>query len=413
MNPTVGPIGATQIPVARTPLVTSPQPEVGPLFHPQQCLRLRSRFSNCERCAAACPAHVLRMTGDALELAGDCLRCGQCSAACPTGALRLEGFEPDLSRFATRSDSPHHLDCWKVPALEAPQGTTRVPCLGGIAAHHLVQWHVALGFRPLVLLDRGWCAKCPAGGGANHPAEAALHSARSVLTELGVPKPSLPRVERRPLPFAQMATGIPEPLGEQRLGRREFFGGLARGAARTVMQVATRHQTATAKAPALREKLTATGRTRLLEAAVTVAARHARALPVSLFPALTVSDRCRNHQVCSAACPTGALRRYETVDTKTAGVAFNAAACIGCGDCERACPEQALTLSPAGGSAAEDPPPLTAWRLRECYDCGHEFADSGSGNLCPPCRKTRDLTRASFTRLFGPGGRPAERERLE
>jgi hypothetical protein len=44
--------------------------------------------------------------------------------------------------------------------------------------------------------------------------------------------------------------------------------------------------------------------------------------------------------------------------------------------------------------------------LRECYDCGHEFADSGPGSVCPGCRKTRELTRISFSQLFGSARSP-------
>lgn len=202
-----------------------------------RCLRLRSRYNDCDRCAQACPAHVLHVSNERIELAEGCLRCGQCSAACPTEALQTEGFAVSPPPAAS-SRTPLYVDCWKVPAADSPHDAIRVPCLGGIALHHLVQWHAAAEGRQIALIDRGWCGQCSAGCGAHHPAQETLDAARALLAELGVAEQALPRMESLPLPRVQMPAEIPEPLAAQFLSRREFFAGITRNAARAIAPVA-------------------------------------------------------------------------------------------------------------------------------------------------------------------------------
>jgi len=372
-----------------------------------RCLRLRSRYNDCDQCAQACPAHVLHVSIERIELAEGCLRCGQCGAACPTEALQTEGFAVSPPPAAS-SRTPLYVDCWKVPAADSPHDAIRVPCLGGIALHHLVQWHAAAEGRQIALIDRGWCGQCSAGCGSHHPAQETLDAARALLAELGVAEQALPRMESLPLPRVQMPAEIPEPLAAQFLSRREFFAGITRNAARAIAPVAAGRPDDDAQSRRARgARIETTARSQLVAQAAALGARHGQPLPAELFPALRVADACCNHQVCAATCPTRALQAYRSEDGAAAGIAFDAAACIACGDCTRACPERALTLVPQGdGEVPRGATALTRWTLRECYDCGHEFADSGSSSVCPTCRKTRELARTSFSQLFGAARNP-------
>ncbi|MBI3935696.1 MAG: 4Fe-4S binding protein [Betaproteobacteria bacterium] len=378
------------------------RPQSAVAFDPVRCLRLRSRYSDCERCAEACPAKVLRVTGAAIELGADCLRCGRCSAVCPTGALQTAGFAVNPRRAAAGT-TPLYVDCWKVPASDSARDAVRVPCLGGIAVHQLLQWHAAAEGRVIALVDRGWCSRCRAGRGARHPAQEALDAARALLAELGVAECALPRFESLPPPRTQMPVEIPQPVAAQSLSRREFFAGITRRAARAIAPVTAGQPEEDARSRRARlARIETTARSRLLAEAAALGARRGRPLPAELFPALRVSDACRDHQVCAAACPTGALHVYRGADGAV-GTAFDARRCIACGDCTRACPEQALTLMPQGDG--EVPRGATALRrctLRECRDCGHEFVDSGSSEICASCRKTRSVARSSFLQLFPP-----------
>jgi len=402
-----GSCGAAQEAVAPPPTFQPIRPEYAVTFERSRCLRLRSRYNNCELCAQACPARVLRVTDTSVELGEGCLRCGQCSAACPTEALQTEGFAVSPPPAAS-SRTPLYVDCWKVPAADSQHDAIRVPCLGGIALHHLVQWHAAAEGRQIALIDRGWCGQCGAGCGAPHPAQETLDAARALLSELGVPEQALPRMESLPLPRVQMPAEIPEPLAAQSLSRREFFAGFTRNTARAIAPMAAVQPNEDAQSRRAHvAKIEISARSQLLAQAAVVGGRHGRPLPAELFPALRIADACCNHQVCAATCPTRALQAYESEDGAAAGIAFDAAACIACGDCTRACPERALTLVPQGdGEVPRGATALTRWTLRECFDCGHEFADSGSSSVCSTCRKTRELARASFSQLFGSARNP-------
>lgn len=367
-----------------------------------RCLRLRSRYSDCERCERACPSRVLHVRDGGFRLADECLGCGRCSAACPTDALQTEDFAVNPSH-SSASQTPLYVDCWKVPPSLSPRDATRVPCLGGIALHRLVQWHVVSEGRQIVLLDHGWCGQCSAGSGAKHPAQEALDAAHALLAGLGVSTNALPRLETLPLPQTRMPAEIPEPLAGRTLSRREFFSGMTRAGARAIAPVVVGNSGERGRSCGARlGKIETTARSQLLAQAAALAKRHGRPLPAALFSMLQVSDACCNHQVCAATCPTGALQAHANADSATAGIAFDAAACIACGDCTRACPERALTLVPQGnGEDPRGPAALTRWTQRECYDCGREFADSGSSNVCPVCRETRELMHTSFSQLFG------------
>ncbi|MBI4189830.1 MAG: hypothetical protein HY525_04760 [Betaproteobacteria bacterium] len=378
------------------------RPEYPVSLDRNHCLRLRSRYNDCDRCAQACPARALRVTDTAIELADGCMRCGQCGAVCPTEALQAEGFAVSPPRAAA-SKMPLYVDCWKVAASDSPANALRVPCLGGIALHLLVQWHAASGGRQTVLIDRGWCGRCSAGCGENHPAQETLDAARALLAKIGVPEHALPRIESLPLLQAQMPAEIPEPLAARSLSRREFFTGITRNAARAIAPTTAGQPDERAQSCRARiAKIETTARSQLLAQVAALSAQYGRPPPAELFPALRTSDACRNHRICAAACPTHALQAYQSEDGAAQGIAFDARVCIACGDCTRACPEQALALVPQDDSESpRGTAALTRWTVRECYDCGHEFADSGSGNSCPTCRKTRELARASFSQLFG------------
>ncbi|MDW8371577.1 MAG: 4Fe-4S dicluster domain-containing protein, partial [Geminicoccaceae bacterium] len=177
------------------PAVT-PDPATGVaglLASAERCLTVQRPGVPCRACAEVCPTDALAPAERSLAILLDrCLRCGRCAAACPTEALAVEGF-PEIAATATR------IECGRVPPeLRAP-GTAVVPCLGGVRAGalraHLARAEAAVA----TLVDRGWCADCPAGGTAE-PWAAVVDRLDRELEELG----SARRVEvaREPLPPA-------------------------------------------------------------------------------------------------------------------------------------------------------------------------------------------------------------------
>jgi len=355
------------------------------------CLPLRSRFGQCSACAQACPAGVLRVSVAAVELSEGCLNCGRCVAACPTDALRLEGYGCAATLGAEPHRHPLEVDCWKVPRARSGPDAIRVPCLGGLSTGRLLELWRTAGEAGLELLDRGWCGACSAGGGNRHPVQHALDTARLWLEAVGVERERLPRLALRPLRIREMPEKIPEPEAERPISRRQFLRTVtaqAGAAAKRAAPVPIGGPGAPAfPASARRESAE---RRRVLNALEAIAARRGAALPDELYPRVSNNGTCADHRVCTAICPTGALA-VRTVDSRAA-LEFDAAACIACGACERACPEHALALDAHGGQRERSI--VAIHRQQRCMACGTEYtAKNEDDGLCLSCHKTRKFLR--------------------
>jgi formate hydrogenlyase subunit 6/NADH:ubiquinone oxidoreductase subunit I len=204
----------------------------------------------------------------------------------------------------------------------------------------------------------------------------------------------LPARRAAPLPRSRMPRAIPAAEASPAMGRRGFFGHLARGAAMTANAASA---AGAPHPPPLRRRALATPeRERRLELLGLIAARAGVPLPASLFPALAADGACCNHNVCAAMCPTRALHAYRDADH--AGLAFDAAACIACGACVAGCPEKALTLDLRGAPAAAGDMRLTRHRVHECADCGAPAREAGGP--CDACRTASALARDAFSSIF-------------
>lgn len=323
----------------------------------------------------ACPTGVLTVTHHGPRLATGCVECGQCAAACPNEALALPGF----ALRAKRQSGAVAVDCWRVPRSESPVGAIRVPCLGGLTATDLLELSAEADGRPVALLDRGFCARCPAGA-ARHPVEKSLATVQGWLQTLRIPPLHWPRLTQWPLPPERMVQESSEPLLEARVSRRGLFVGLAE-----IVEPAPPQDRGAQDRPSRR--LAALARLEV-----------ARPFPAALFPALSANDQCADHQVCVAACPTGALRRYR--EDSARGLAFDAERCTGCGLCMQLCPSRALTMAREGPAATHPGPSiLTRFRVRSCPDCDADY--TGDGPVCPACASDQAFAQEAFRTLFG------------
>lgn len=367
------------------------------------CLPYRYAALDCQRCVDACPIQALRQTAKGPELGGECLACGRCVPVCPIEALEVPGFAP-VPTHRTADQWPLAIDCWRVPVQESPRGAWRVPCLGGLSSADLAELTACLPpDQGPVLLERGFCARCPAGGSAEDgssgfPAQAVIQEVEALLGALGLAPRAWPRRLEMPIsPDRMQDPG--SPLLEERVSRRGFFTGhtdAARSPARSGTADATpfdgtRTQGATSTdRPSRRQRLLA---------ALTALAGPGVPLPNRLYPQLQASAACAGHGVCISACPTGALQGY--TDAQGRGLRFEPAACTACNLCARLCPEQALRLASAGDqdATAGQPRRLTRHLTRRCDECGtqHLAADF----LCPACRADQDFARSAFHTFLG------------
>lgn len=416
------------------------------------CLPLRSRHGRCTACADACPVGALAVTVDAVNLSETCTGCGRCTASCPTQALSLP--EVDALLATPPPTAPLRIECRMVPDDWLVPGSAVLPCLGALTPGLLLA-RAAAGV-PVELVDRGWCATCPACGvpasagaargaagavqatdaavaDAPHPAAAALEAAVLWLQAVGAgslapagdagpsaPAAPAPVLRREPLPATLRPAALPPaPTGAEPLDRRRFFGAaLARPAGRERLGApagATPMGGDGRAAYPADARHPAPERARQLAALQLLAAAHDSAVPADFFPQLHADARCCDRRMCVALCPTAALTAAD--DAVRAQLRFDPARCIACGTCVRACPEGALALAPHGGAAQVQT--LATHHRRRCAGCGDVFtpadevaavdgaADEPAASaeaahaLCPACTKSRRFMADARRQLFG------------
>lgn len=339
------------------------------------CVQLRSRYAECGHCEAICPAGTLTVRDQKMELGAECIGCGRCVAACPTGALQAEGFS-STGLLDHKRQAPVLVECFKA----ATKAEVRVPCLGGLSVSRLLEIRIAAGEREVVVVDRGGCGECAAGAKSKeHPAAKSIARAQARLRDACLPERLLPRIESMPGAL---------PAAAPRLGRRRLFRGLA-GALR---QEEPRGPFVPAPAPDRERVLAALGR---------LAGRYGGEISQKLFHRVEVAPSCTGHGVCAAGCPTGALRVDRDEASGTAVLSHSSDLCIGCGHCERVCPEKSAKLVFGGGRSSRRA--VAQFTVGECSTCGAGISkrEGGPPSICERCEKSRALARSAFNHFHG------------
>ena len=319
------------------------------------CLELHPRRVACACCAEACPAQVLSLTHEGLQLDDGCLGCGRCMAICPTGALAVHGFSLTLAPESTLEAL--ELDCWIVPSNLSPLAVVRMPCLGGLSVSHLLALRYVAGSRRFALLDRGWCSQCSAGRHDCHPAQTALSATRDLLKEIGAPESHWPVLDIQPLAVSLQRHTISNDANTSPFKRRDSLSRLACEVAATVSEVAAFRIEENIEDRLARPEqgltpLRAIEREHQLLLLEKLAARYGGSLPARFFPVVEIGPDCQDHRLCVNLCPTGSLSSCH--DTDDSGVRFDAALCIACGQCQAMCPEGAVRVQP---HSRHDSPP--------------------------------------------------------
>jgi ferredoxin len=297
----------------------------------------------------------------------DCLGCGLCAVACPTGAIDVAGFDAPPSTGARI-----HIECSRVPAGLLEADSWVVPCAGGLTISDLVATAEKQGDKAsIALVDRGLCDGCLIAGGQNKIAEVCTKFSNT-LERIESDAIHLERIERQIAPAEARPPGS-RPPSSRRTFLRSFIA-----PPRAKRPVGIQQERATV---------------------ARLEARSGHSLGGSFYPAIAVSENCRDHGVCAASCPTGALRRETSgASDEIRRLTFDPAQCVSCRRCAEVCPGQALTFMASGAKQMQsDAVVLRETQLSVCPRCDEAYVDDNvAQDCCPSCRKNQSL----FADLF-------------
>lgn len=366
-----------------------------PAFRASRCTRYRFRYSECSRCADACPHDSITLSEEGVAIDPDrCQNCALCVTACHTDALTSGAFKPlDMLREAIQQDH-FFIAC-------APSGALAdavVPCLGAVdpaSLAYLAKRRIAVTMR-----GAGHCAQCEHG--ARGAMQLALNrEAYEVLAKArGTPDPRAdwigPQVEAASV-APQASRGGARFTASRRQWLRRLVGRgvdeFTQVAKPLVAPVPTLDKAIRAGAYALPE------RRELLQ--IVCARTDAQPFRVPLHDALplmalSLRPGCTTCEACFRACPTGAIRIEESpADWQ---LKFDTDRCVACAVCLEVCQARVLGADAVLDARPEQGPYiLLAMSKQRCSRCDRHFVSHSPQETCPICRDDED----AFTALFG------------
>lgn len=368
-----------------------------PQFRASRCTRYRYRYSECSRCADACP-HAAIMLGDdgaALDPAR-CQNCALCVAACRTGAWASESFKPiDLLRQAIKQ-----LTFSFACAPSGARADVVVPCLGAIDAASLA--YLAKRRIPVTLHGAEHCAECAHGGRGAEQLAMNLEAC-AVLMRAAEPAAGAPWMAPQ-LAADSARAGDAEPSrshGHFAAGRRQLFRRLVGRGVDEVVRAAEPLEAP----PPVPDKAIRAGAYALTEARELLQIVCKRnddepfAVPLhEALPLMGLSLRagCTVCEACFRVCPTGAIRIEESpADWQ---LVFEADRCVACEACLEVCQPRVLDAEAVFDARPEQPARvLLALSKQRCARCDRHFVSPVPEETCPVCRDDED----AFAAIFG------------
>lgn len=372
-----------------------------PEFRAQSCTRYRFRYSECRRCADACPHDAVGLSDAGATVAADkCRHCGLCISACHTRAWSSADYQPiDLLRDAIKQSA------WSLACEPSGCGADAVvPCLGAVDAVWLA--YMAKRRIPVTLHGSGHCAECAHGktGEAqlklNLEGVAALHQAAIAGAAQEPPTSDwhLPQLAPDTRPSRARQDGIG--TSTRTAARRQLFRRFFRRGADSSAPGAAPTEAAPVPEKAIRAGAYAVPESReLLQ--IVCQRKDERPYPMSPHESLPLmqlelQSGCTLCEACFRVCPTGALQIVENPGDWA--LTFQTDRCVACEVCLEVCQPRVLDAAATfDARPGQEPTVLIARTKQRCSRCDRYFASAAPETTCPVCRDDEE----AFGALFG------------
>lgn len=371
-----------------------------PEFRASHCTRFRYRYSECRRCADACPQNAITLSDEGASIVADrCKKCALCVSACHTNAWTSDDFKPiDILREAIKKPS-FSLAC-------EPSGCkadAQVPCLGAVDAVWLA--YMAKRRLPVTLHGSGHCVQCVHGKTGAEQLQLNLEAVDALAAaQIQGEDSTLALQWDMPL-LAEDRRGVPSKQSSQvksatGSARRSLFGRLFRGKLEPGMETVKKNQPAQVPAKAIRAGAYMVSDQRELLQIVCkqkadrpfTVAWHER-LPLMQ---LNLQSGCTLCEACFRVCPTGAIQIEQ--NPHDWALTFQADRCVACEACLEVCQPRVLDAQAAfdakPGQAAIT---LIKQAMQRCSRCDRHFVSPTPQKTCKICSDDED----AFDAIFG------------
>ncbi len=372
-----------------------------PEFTAGNCTRYRFRYSECRRCAEACPHEAITLLDAGATLVAErCKNCALCVSACHTKAWRSDDFKPiDILRDAIQKPS-FSLAC----EPSGCQADAVIPCLGAIDAVWLS--YMAKRRLPVTLYGSGHCGQCAHGKTGAEQLRLNLEAVDTLLVaqkqgevnaaaETDWVMPVLAEDTRSPP--AQHASQI---KSAKVSAKRSLFGRLFRGKIETGAEKSTSNQPALVPAQAIRAAAYMVSDQREL---LQIVCKQKTDRPFTVpwherlpLMQLSLQSGCTLCEACFRVCPTGAIQIEQ--NPHDWALTFQADRCVACEVCLEVCQPRVLDAQ-ATWDARPGQPAITLIKqaMQRCSRCDRHFASPNPEPTCPICSDDE----AAFDAIFG------------